>query len=85
MMQEHFYALYVFTVQSNGGVATPLPHLSTLKTYPTPGKVLYTLFLHQNDHKGCPGSYEKSFRVKIESFRVSGKNLEGVVTSLDKG
>ena len=22
MMQEHFYALYVFTVQSNGGVAT---------------------------------------------------------------
>ena len=27
MMQEHFYALYVFTVQSNGGVATPTPHL----------------------------------------------------------
>ncbi len=24
MMQEHFYALYVFTVQSNVGVATPL-------------------------------------------------------------
>ena len=23
-MQEHFYALYVFNVQSNGGVAPPL-------------------------------------------------------------
>ncbi len=35
-MQEHFYALYVFTVQSNGGVVTN-PYLSTLKTYPNPG------------------------------------------------
>ena len=26
-MEEHFYALYVFTVQSNGGVATPPPPL----------------------------------------------------------
>ena len=26
MMQEHFYALYVFTVKSNGGVATTPPH-----------------------------------------------------------
>ena len=34
MMHEHFYAFYVFAVQSNGGVATP--HLTTLKTYPTP-------------------------------------------------
>ncbi len=25
MMQEHFYALYVFTEQSNGGVATTPP------------------------------------------------------------
>ncbi len=38
-MQEHFYALYVFTVQSNGGVATtPPPYLLILKTYPTPGE-----------------------------------------------
>ncbi len=93
MMEEHFYALYVFTVQSNGGVVTP-PYLSTLKTYPTPGEgpinsggasinfflcgggarqnfrgafspahppgaaTAYTpRFLHQNDRKGCPGSY----------------------------
>ncbi len=35
MMQEHFCALYVFTVQRNGGVATPPPpYLST----PTPGE-----------------------------------------------
>ncbi len=38
MMQEQFYALYVFTVQSNGGVATTPPYLSTLKIYPTPGE-----------------------------------------------
>ncbi len=42
-MQEHFNALYVFTVQSNGGVGTTPPllvdfYLLTLKTYPTPGK-----------------------------------------------
>ena len=38
MMQEYFYALYVFIVQSNGGVATTHPYLLTLKTYPTPGE-----------------------------------------------
>ncbi len=37
MMQEHFYALYGFTVQSNGGVATT-PTCRLLKTYPTPGE-----------------------------------------------
>ncbi len=37
MMQEPFYAFYVFTVRTNGGVATT-PYLSTLKTYPTPGE-----------------------------------------------
>ncbi len=39
MMQEQFYALCMFTVQSNGGVATtPPPYLLTLKTYPTSGE-----------------------------------------------
>ncbi len=52
-MQEHSYALYVFTVQSNGGVATT-PYLSTLKTYPTPGEGPIPPFLHQNDRKGGP-------------------------------
>ncbi len=58
MTQEHFYALYVFTVQSsNGGVATtPSPYLSTLKTYLTPGERPIQPVLHQNDRKGCPGS-----------------------------
>ena len=37
MIQEHFHALYVFTVQSTGGVATPT-NLSTLKIYPAPGE-----------------------------------------------
>ncbi len=56
-MQEHFYALYVLTVQSNGRAATT-PYLSTLKIYPTPGEgPIIPPFLHQNDHKGCPSSY----------------------------
>ncbi len=53
MMQEHFYTLYVFTVQSNGGVATLLVDFEDL-----PYRVRsYTPFLHQNDHRGCPRSY----------------------------
>ncbi len=53
MMQEHFYALYVFTVQSNSGVATT-PHLSTLKIYPTPGEgPIHPVFAS----KGRPGNY----------------------------
>ncbi len=56
-MLEHFYALYVFTVQSNGGVATT-PLLVDFEDLPyPPKKVLYTSFLYQNDRKGCPGSY----------------------------
>ena len=38
MMQEHLYALYMFTVQSNGGEATTTPYLLTLKIYPNPGE-----------------------------------------------
>ncbi len=58
MMQEHFCAFYVFTVQSNGGVATTplLVDFEDLLTLP-PRKGLYTPFLHQNDRKGCPDSY----------------------------
>ncbi len=36
-MQEQFYALYAFSVLSNGEVATT-PCLSTLKIYPIPGE-----------------------------------------------
>ncbi len=43
-MQEHFYALYVFTVQSNGEVATTPPLLVDFEYLPYPGKVLYPLF-----------------------------------------
>ncbi len=80
-MQEHFYVLYVFIVQSQWWSGNHPPYLSTLKIYPTPRKVLYPPFLHQNDRKGCPDSYLKSFCVKIERFRVSGKKLSGVVTT----
>ncbi len=39
MMQEHFYGLYVFTVQSNGGVATTSLHvLVDFEDLPYPGK-----------------------------------------------
>ncbi len=41
MMQEQFYALYVFTVQSNGGVATPL--LVDFEDLPYPRGRSYTL------------------------------------------
>ncbi len=51
MMHEHFYALYVFTVHSNGGVVTTPPYLLTLKIYPTPGEGPVNPFLHQNDRK----------------------------------
>ena len=76
-MQESTFMRSTCSLQSNGGVATTPPthtHLSTLKTYPTPGEGPIP-FLHQNDRKGCPDSYYKSFRVKMERFRVSGKNL----------
>ncbi len=36
-MQEHFYVLYLFTVQSQWWSGNP-PYLSTLKIYPTPGE-----------------------------------------------
>ncbi len=35
-MQEHFYALYVFTVRSNGGVATTPPLLVDFEDLPYP-------------------------------------------------
>ncbi len=55
MMQEHCYALYVFTVRIMVEWNRPPPYLSILKIYPTPGEGprLYPLFLHQNDRKGC--------------------------------
>ncbi len=43
MMQEHFYALYVFIVQSNGGVATtPTPLLVDFEDLPYPRGRSYT-------------------------------------------
>ncbi len=56
MMQALLYALYVFTVQSNCGVATTRL-LVNFEDLPYPPKVLYAPFLHQSDRKGCPGSY----------------------------
>ena len=41
MMQEHFYVLYVFTVQSNGGVATT-PLLVDFEDLPYPQGRSYT-------------------------------------------
>ncbi len=83
-MQEHFYALYVFTVQSNGGVAPPPPYLSTLKTYPTTGeRPRHPVFASKWPQR-MPGP----FRVKRERFRVSGEKPLGVVPptpSLDEG
>ena len=56
-MQENLYALYVFTVQSKGGVATDPPNLSTLKTYPTTRECPIHPVFHQNGCKGGLGSY----------------------------
>ncbi len=58
MMQEHFYALYVLTVQSTVIVEWQPPSLLVdFEDLPCPGKVLCTPFLHQNDRTECPGSY----------------------------
>ncbi len=56
MMQEPFYALYVFTVESNGEVAPPHPQppLVDFEDLPYPGK---GPIHHVFDRKGCPGSY----------------------------
>ncbi len=54
-----YYVLYVFTVQSDGGVATT-PHLSTI-IYPTPGKVLLTLLCIKVTAKGARTAIEKHF------------------------
>ncbi len=56
LMQEHFSALYVFTVQINGGVATP-PLRVDFEDLPYPRERPYTPFLHQNNRKGYPDSY----------------------------
>ncbi len=54
-MKEHFYALYLFTVQSNGGVSTPLLVDFEDLPYPQEGPI-HSGFAHQNYRKGCPGS-----------------------------
>ena len=41
-MQEHFYALYVFTVQSNVGVTTTPPLLVDFEDLPYPQGRSYT-------------------------------------------
>ncbi len=41
-MQEHFYALYVLTVQSNGGVAISPPLLADFEDLPYPRGMSYT-------------------------------------------
>ncbi len=56
MMQEHFYhvyALYMFTVQSNGGVATTHLLLVNFEDLPYPRGRSYTPRFYQNDRKGC--------------------------------
>ncbi len=77
MMQEHFYALYGFTVQSNGGVATT-PVLVDFEdlTYPQ-GRSYTPLFCIKMTAKDARTVIKNHFCVKIEHFRVSVKNLEG--------
>ncbi len=55
-MQEHLYVLYVFTVQSNGGMATT-PLLVDYEDLPYSGEGPIPPFLYQNDCKGCLGNY----------------------------
>ncbi len=57
MMQGHFYALYLFIVQSNNGVATTPPLLVDFEDLPYPREGPIHPVLHQNDRKGCPDSY----------------------------
>ena len=52
MLQEDFYALYVFTEQSNGGVTTTLLVDYDDLPYPT-GRSYTPPFFHQIDRKGC--------------------------------
>ena len=69
-MQEHFYALYVFTVQGNGGVATTSV-LVDFEDLPYPRGRFYTpRFCIKMTAKDA-----RTFCVKIEVFRVSGKKL----------
>ncbi len=69
-MHEHFYALYVFTVQSNGRVeTTPSPLLVDFEDLTYPRGRCFASKLTQR----MPGQLLKTFCVTIERFRVSGK------------
>ncbi len=56
-LQEHFYVLYVFTLQGNGRVATPSCWLVP---------ILYEMT--EKDKPAAIGSYQKAFCVKIKHF-----------------
>ncbi len=80
MMQEQFYALYVFTAQSNGKVEwqPPPPTLSTLKTYPTPGEgPIHPVFASKWPQR-MPGQLLKIISRKNRAFKsVRKKTLRG--------
>ena len=58
----------------------PLPLLVDFEFYPTPGESpIHPIFTSKRPQK-MPGQLLKYICIKIERFRMPGKNLEGVVT-----
>ncbi len=81
-MQEYFYALYLFTVQINGGVATIPPYLSTLKIYPNSVEGLYTpRFFIKMTAKDARVVIKNHFSLKYSVLECQKKTLEGVATT----
>ncbi len=74
MIQKHVYALHVFTVQSNGGVVTTC---RLWRFNPTPGEGPIPRFCVKMTAKNALAVSKNHFALKIERFRLSGKNLRG--------
>ena len=76
-MQEHFYALYVFIVQSNGEVATPLP-LADFEDLPYPRGRSYTPRLCiKMTTKDARAALKIISRKNLERFLCQEKTLRG--------
>ncbi len=81
-MQEHFYALYVFTVVMVEW--QPLTLNSSSKIYSTPGEGPIRPVFASKWPQRMPGQLLKIILRKIERFRVSGKK-DWAPPSLDEG
>ncbi len=79
-LKEHFYALYVFIVQSNGGVATT-SLLVDFVDLPYPGEGHNTPIFASKWPQRMQKPLLKIILRKIERFRVSEKTLKGANTT----